>query len=115
MPQPTDRSNFITFPAIAAATISTSLGSRNSDHRSRPYRSPRRRRTTPVRGIDTYSDEVISSLGSAYISSPPVLRDKEINHLFGCTSPLQFRTGVARDEAPLPLKRAMSVRNNSDL
>jgi hypothetical protein len=79
------------FPTIAAATISARLGGRNRNHRS-PYRSSRLRRTDRFGGIGMYSDEVISLLGSAYYlyRSPPAWRDKEISHLFGCTSRLHF-------------------------
>src|SRR5258708_23621872 len=99
-PPPTDRCAFMAFPTIAAATISASLGGRNSNHRN-AYRSGRLRRTDSFRRIGTYSDEVISLLGSAYISSPSVWSDKEINLLFGCTSQPYFRPLIARDEAPL--------------
>src|SRR5467141_1193507 len=84
------------FPTIAAATISTSLRGRNIDGN----RGTGRRRPTPSLGSGTYSDEVISLLGSAHIASPSVWRDKEINHLFGCTSQPHFRALIARDEAP---------------
>src|SRR5229473_3024616 len=99
MPQPTARCNFINFPTIAAATILTRLRGRNIDG-DRPYGAGRRR-PTPSRGIGTYSDEVIRLLGSAHISSPSVWRDKEINHLFGCTSPLHFRD----PQRPRPKRR----------
>src|SRR5260370_15626964 len=92
-PPPTDRCDFMAFPTTAAATISASLCGRNRNHRN-PYRSSRLRRTDRFGGIGTHCDEVISLLGSAYYlyRSPSVRRDKEINHLFGCTRPLHFRS-----------------------
>src|SRR5260370_24533054 len=92
-PPPTDRCPFMAFPTIAAATISASLCGRNRNHRN-PYRSSRLRRTDRFGGFGTHCDEVISLLASAYYlyRSPSVRRDKEINHLFGCTTPLHFRS-----------------------
>src|SRR6266446_43528 len=100
MPQPTDRRAFMAFPTIAAATISASLRGRNRNHRN-AHRSGRLWRTDRFGGIGTYSDEVISLLGSAYYlyRSAPVWRDKEINHLFGCTNPQHFLARIARRSA----------------